>query len=249
MKLQRLYSQVRQAIDDYEMIEGGDKIAIGISGGKDSLTLLYALAGLRKFYPKQFELVAISVDLGIAPIHMDEVRVLCEKLDVPFTLIPTQIGPIIFDERKESSPCSLCAKMRKGALNDAAQKLGCTKVALGHHKDDAVETFVMAMFYEGRVNCFSPKSYMEKYDLTIIRPMVYIDEYMIKKAVKDYNYPIIKNPCPADGHTKRQDVKMLIKNLNGTFPNLKDKLFSSLNNKDQLFIWDKEEIDKINSKV
>ena len=128
MKLQQLYSQVRKALDDYQMIEEGDRIAIGISGGKDSLTLLYALAGLRKFYPKQFELVAISVDLGIAPIHMDEVRVLCEKLDVPFTLIPTQIGSIIFEERKESSPCSLCAKMRKGALNEAAIKLGCNKI-------------------------------------------------------------------------------------------------------------------------
>lgn len=245
--MQKLLSKTRQAINHFDMIEENDKIAVGLSGGKDSVTLLHILKNFQKFSPVKFELIAIT--LNPAGVDNGPLHKLCKEIDVPFYEIQTDIAKIVFDIRNEKNPCSLCAKLRRGALNDAAQKLGCTKVALGHHKDDAVETFVMAMFYEGRVNCFSPKSYMEKYNLTIIRPMVYIDEYMIKKAVKDYNYPIIKNPCPADGHTKRQDVKMLIKNLNGTFPNLKDKLFSALNNKEQLFIWDKEEIDKINSKI
>ncbi len=244
--MQKLLSKTRQAINDFNMIEENDKIAVGLSGGKDSVTLLHILKNFQKFSPVKFELIAITLnpgDVDNGPLHT-----LCKEIDVPFYEIQTDIAKIVFDIRNEKNPCSLCAKLRRGALNDAAKKLGCTKVALGHHKDDAVETFVMTMFYEGRINCFSPKSYMEKYNLTIIRPMVYIDEYMIKKAVKDYSYPIIINPCPADGHTKRQDVKELIKNLNGDFPNLKEKLFSALNNSEQLFIWDKQEIDKINSK-
>ena len=240
MTMQKLLSKTRQAINDFNMINDNDKIAVGLSGGKDSVTLLHILKNYQKFSPQKFELIAITLNPGgvdNGPLHE-----LCKKLDVPFYEIQTDIAKIVFDIRKEKNPCSLCAKLRRGVLNDAAMKLGCTKVALGHHKDDAVETFVMAMFYEGRVNCFSPKSYMEKYNLSIIRPMVYIDEYMIKKTVKDNGYPIIKNPCIADGHTKRQEVKELIKNLQGTFPNLKEKLFSSLNNSQQLFIWDKQVI-------
>ena len=240
MTMQKLLSKTRQAINDFNMINDNDKIAVGLSGGKDSVTLLHILKNYQKFSPQKFELIAITLNPGgvdNGPLHE-----LCKKLDVPFYEIQTDIAKIVFDIRKEKNPCSLCAKLRRGALNDAAMKLDCTKVALGHHKDDAVETFVMAMFYEGRVNCFSPKSYMEKYNLSIIRPMVYIDEYMIKKTVKDNGYPIIKNPCIADGHTKRQEVKELIKNLQGTFPNLKEKLFSSLNNSQQLFIWDKQVI-------
>ena len=241
--MQKLLSKTRQAINDFNMISDGDKIAVGLSGGKDSVTLLHILKNYQKFSPQKFDLIAITLnpgDVDNGPLHT-----LCKKINVPFYEIQTDIAKIVFDIKNEKNPCSLCAKLRRGALNDAAMKLGCTKVALGHHKDDAVETFVMTMFYEGRVNCFAPKSYMEKFNLTIIIPMVYIDEYMIKKAVKDYNYPIIKNPCPADGHTKRQEVKDLIKNLNSTFPNLKNKLFSALNNSDQLYIWNKDEIKKI----
>lgn len=241
--MQKLLSKTRQAIKDFNMIIDGDKIAVGLSGGKDSVTLLHILKNYQKFSPEKFDLIAITLNPGNvdnSPLHT-----LCKEIDVPFYEIQTDIAKIVFDIKNEKNPCSLCAKLRRGALNDAAMKLGCTKVALGHHKDDAVETFVMTMFYEGRVNCFAPKSYMGKFDLTIIRPMVYIDEYMIKKAVKHYSYPIIKNPCPADGHTKRQEVKDLIKNLNGTFPNLKDKLFSALNNSDQLYIWNKDEIKDI----
>ena len=238
MTMQKLLSKTRQAINDFNMINDNDKIAVGLSGGKDSVTLLHILKNYQKFSPQKFDLIAITLNPGgvdNSPLHK-----LCEEIDVPFYEIQTDIAKIVFDIRKEKNPCSLCAKLRRGALNDAAMKLGCNKVALGHHKDDAVETFIMTMFYEGRVNCFSPKSYMEKYNLSIIRPMVYIDEYMIRKHVKDNGYPIIKNPCIADGHTKRQEVKELIKNLQGTFPNLKEKLFSSLNNSEQLFIWDKQ---------
>ncbi|MEG2935238.1 MAG: ATP-binding protein [Clostridium sp.] len=238
--MQKLLSKTRQAVNDFNMIEENDKVGVGLSGGKDSITLLHIMKNYQKFSPKKFELIAITLNPGEVdngPLHE-----LCRKLDVQFYEIQTDISKIVFDIKKEKNPCSLCAKLRRGALNDAAMKLGCTKVALGHHKDDAVETFVMTMFYEGRVNCFSPKSYMEKFNLSIIRPMVYIDEYMIKKAVREYNYPIIKNPCPADGHTKRQEVKEMVKNLSSTFPNLKDKLFSALNNSDQLFIWDRENI-------
>ena len=240
MTMKKLLSKTRQAINDFGMIQENDKIAVGLSGGKDSITLLNILKNYQKFSPQKFDLIAITLNPG--DVDNSLLYEHCKNIDVPFYEIQTDIAKIVFDIKKEKNPCSLCAKLRRGALNDAAMKLGCTKVALGHHKDDAVETFVMTMFYEGRVNCFSPKSYMEKFNLTIIRPMVYIDEYMIKKAVREYNYPIIKNPCIADGHTKRQDVKELIKNLNSTFPNLKEKLFSALNNSDQLFIWDKEEI-------
>jgi len=148
----------------------------------------------------------------------------------------------VFDIRKEKNPCSLCANLRRGALNDNAKKLGCNKVALGHHKDDAIETFLMSMLYEGRVNCFSPKTHMDRQDLTIIRPMIYIDEYMTKKATKEFNYPVIKNPCPADGKTNRQDIKELVARLNKEMPGSKKNLFGALNNSDKLFIWDKEKI-------
>ena len=240
MTMQKLLSKTRQAINDFGMIQENDKIAVGLSGGKDSITLLNILKNYQKFSPQKFDLIAITLNPG--DVDNSLLYEHCKNIDVPFYEIQTDIAKIVFDIKKEKNPCSLCAKLRRGALNDAAMKLGCTKVALGHHKDDAVETFVMTIFYEGRVNCFSPKSYMEKFNLTIIRPMVYIDEYMIKKAVREYNYPIIKNPCIADGHTKRQDVKELIRDLNSTFPNLKEKLFSALNNSDQLFIWHKEEI-------
>ena len=152
------------------------------------------------------------------------------------------IKEIVFDIRKEKNPCSLCANLRRGALNDTAKKLGCTKVALGHHKDDAIETFIMSLFYEGRVNCFSPKTYLDKQGITVIRPMVYIEEYMTKKATKEFNYPVIVNPCPANGSTKRQDVKELLAQLNSTMPGVKKNIFGALNNSEKLFIWDKDKI-------
>ena len=243
MTMQKLLSKARQAIQDFDMIQENDKIAIGLSGGKDSLTLLHILKNYQRFSPQKFELIAITLNpggVGNSPLYK-----LCEELDVEFHEVQTDIKEIVFDIRKEKNPCSLCANLRRGALNDTAKKLGCNKVALGHHKDDAVETFVMSMFFEGRVNCFSPKTYLDRQNLTVIRPMIYIEEYMTKKETKDFNYPVIKNPCPTDGHTNRQNIKELIQKLNLEIPNLKRNLFKSLNNSDQLFIWDKNKIKNI----
>jgi len=228
MKLQQLYSQVRRAVDDYGMITDGDKIAIGISGGKDSLTLLYALAGLRRFYPEKFELVAISVDLGIAPVDMSGIRALCLELEVPLTLIPTQIGPIIFEERQESSPCSLCAKMRKGALNDAALRLGCNKIAYAHHMDDIIETMFLSMIYEGKFYTFPPVTHLDQTDLTVIRPLMYVLEADVIGFKNKYSLPVVKNPCPVDGATRREYVKQLIRQINRDNPGVKKRLFHAI---------------------
>lgn len=228
MKLQQLYSRVRQAIDDYHMIEDNDRIAIGISGGKDSLTLLYALAGLRRFYPQKFELVAISVDLGISKVDMSQIEALCQQLEVPFTLIKTQIGPIIFEERKESSPCSLCAKMRKGALNNAAIELGCNKIAYAHHMDDIIETMFLSMIYEGKFYTFPPVTHLDKSHLTVIRPMMYVLEADVKGFQNQYHLPVVKNPCPADGATKREYTKQLIRQINHDNPGVKKRFFNAI---------------------
>lgn len=238
--MQKLLSKARQAIKDFNLIEENDKIAVGLSGGKDSLTLLHILKSYQRFSPEKFELIAITLNPGgvdNSPLHK-----LCKELDIEFHEVQTDIKEIVFDIRKEKNPCSLCANLRRGALNDNAKKLGCNKVALGHHKDDAIETFLMSMLYEGRVNCFSPKTHMDRQDLTIIRPMIYIDEYMTKKATKDFNYPVIKNPCPADGKTNRQDIKELVARLNKEIPGSKKNIFGALNNSERLFIWDKDKI-------
>lgn len=238
--MQKLLSKARQAIKDFDMIQENDKIAVGLSGGKDSLTLLHILKRYQSFSPEKFELIAITLNPG--GVDNSVLHNLCKKLEIPFYEIQTNIKEIVFDIRKEKNPCSLCANLRRGALNDNANKLGCNKVALGHHKDDAIETFLMSMFYEGRVNCFSPKTIMDKQDLTIIRPMIYIDEYMIKKVTKEFNYPVVQNPCPANGNTKRQEIKELISKLNKEMPGVKKNLFGALNNSEKLFIWDKEKI-------
>ena len=172
MKLQKLLSYVRRAVDDYHMIEEGDKIAVGVSGGKDSICLLIALKHLQRFYPKHFELEAITVSLGLPGAVYDDIQALCDSIGVPYTVVNTDIGQIIFEERKEKNPCSLCAKMRKGALNTKAEELGCNKVALGHNKDDVVETFFMSLFYEGRINCCAPVSYLDRSKLYSIRPLM-----------------------------------------------------------------------------
>lgn len=240
MVMQKLLSKTRQAINDFHLIEDGDKIAIGLSGGKDSLTLLHILKNYQRFSPEKFELIAITLNPGEvdnSPLHK-----ICKDLDIEFHEIKTDIMEIVFNIRKEKNPCSLCANLRRGILNDTAKKLGCNKIALGHHKDDAIETLMLSISYEGRINCFSPKSTMEKYDITLIRPMVYINESMIEKAASLYAYPVIKNPCPADGKTKRQDFKELIKKINKEIPSFRKNLFKALNNSEQLFIWDKEEI-------
>lgn len=228
MKHQKLLSYVRRAVDDYHMIGEGDKIAVGVSGGKDSLCLLIALKSLQRFYPKHFELEAITVSLGLAGAVYDDIEAFCKKIDVPYTLVKTDIGQIIFYERKEKNPCSLCAKMRKGALNDKADELGCNKVALGHNKDDVVETFFMSLFYEGRINAFAPVSYLDRKKLYSIRPLMYVPEQEAKSYITKNNIQIVKNPCLADGNTKREETKQLLAQLSKDYTNLQEKVFGAI---------------------
>lgn len=228
MKLQQLYSYTRKAIDDYHLIDSGDKIAVGISGGKDSLALLYALSGLRRFYPNSFDLVAVTVDLGYEGFDLAPIKKLCNELEVPYHIVHTEIGKIIFEERKEASPCSLCAKMRKGALNTAIKELGCNKVAYAHHMDDVIETVFLSMIFEGRFYSFPPKTYLEDTDITIIRPMIYVSEAEVKGFQNKYQLPVVKNPCPVDGNTKREYVKNLIRQMNLDHPGVKTRLFHAI---------------------
>lgn len=228
MKLQQLYSYTRKAIDDYHMIEEGDKIAIGISGGKDSLTLLYALHGLMRFYPKKFTIEAITVDLGFQNLDVAKVKALCDELGVRYTVVKTEIANIIFEQRKESNPCSLCAKMRKGALNDKAEALGCNKIAYAHHKDDIIETMMLSLIYEGRFHSFSPYTYLDRMKLTVIRPLMYVNESDIIGFQNKYHLPVVKSPCPMDGNTRREYVKQLIRQLNSENPGVKERFFHAV---------------------
>lgn len=230
MELQKLYSYTRRALEQYNMIEENDKIAIGVSGGKDSLTLLYALSGLKRFYPKKFHLVAISVDLGFGIQDFTEIKKLCDDLSIPLYIVPTEINQIVFVERKESNPCSLCAKMRKGALNEKAKQLGCNKIAYAHHKDDIIETMLLSLIYEGRFHTFAPLTYLDRTELYVIRPLMFVSESEIIGFKKRMSLPVAKNPCPADGYTKREYVKNLLKQLNHENPGVKERMFSAIIN-------------------
>ena len=227
MKLQQLLSYTRKAVDEYQMIEKGDHIAVGISGGKDSLTLLYALHGLKRFYPQTFNLSAITVDLGYEKCDFSPVVELCRELDVPYKIVKTDIAHILFEERKESNPCSLCAKMRKGALNQAVKEMGCNKVAYAHHKDDIIETMLLSLIFEG-VLFLSPRTYLDRMDLTVIRPMIFVTEADVIGFRNKYQLPVCKNPCPMDGYTKRQYIKELIHRLQEDNPHIKDCMFRAI---------------------
>ena len=226
--MQKLLGLVRRCVEDYHMIEAGDRIAVGVSGGKDSLTLLVLLAGLRDFYPEPFNLEAVAIDLGLPDMDYGGVEELCRRLNVPFTRVPTQIGPVIFEHRKEKNPCSMCAKMRRGALNEAVLQRGITKVALGHHYDDAVETFLMSLIFEGRLSCFQPVTYLDRTGVTQIRPMLYLSEKTVEHFAQRMHLPVVRNTCPADKHTKRQEIKDLIYNLSATYPDLKSRIFGAM---------------------
>ena len=226
--MKRVLSYTRRAIDDYGMIEEGDKIAVGVSAGKDSLTLLCAMAALRRFYPKKFELIAITVDMGFEGMDFAPIKALCEELEVPYHVVPTEISKIIFDVRKESNPCSLCAKMRRGALHTAAKELGCTSVALGHHYDDVVETFMLNLFFEGRLGCFSPVTYLSRVGIKLIRPMIYMPEKDVKEFVKKNPMPVITSPCPADKNTQREEMKQLLHTLEKDNRGLKYRIFGAI---------------------
>ena len=228
--MQKLLSYVRRCVEDYDMIAPGDRIAVGVSGGKDSLVLLAALAKLREFYPVPFTVEAITLDLGLAGMDFSPVADYCESLGVPYHLVKTEISHIIFDLRKEKNPCSMCAKMRRGALNNAILDLGLNKIALGHHFDDAVETFFLSLFYEGRLSCFQPVTYLDRTGVTQIRPMLYCGEGFVRNTAQRLNLPIVENTCPADGYTKRQEVKELVEKLSVDYPRLKDYVFGAMQN-------------------
>ncbi len=227
--MKRILSYTRRGVDDYNMIEEGDKIAVGISGGKDSLALLCSLAHLRRFYPKRFELVAITIDMGFeGGMDFSAVKALCEELDVPYYIVPTEIAKIIFDVRKESNPCSLCAKMRRGALHNAAKELGCTSVALGHHFDDVVETFMLNLFFEGRLGCFSPVTYLSRVGIKLIRPMLYMPEKEVVEFTKKNSLPVVESKCPADKNTEREEMKQLLRTLERENRGLRYRIFGAI---------------------
>ena len=226
--MQRMMGLMRRCIDDYRMIEPNDKIAVGVSGGKDSLTLLALLAALREYYPQPYDLTAITIDMGLPGMDFAPVEDFCARLGVPYRRVPTQIGPIIFEYRKEKNPCSMCAKMRRGALNQALLEQGFHKVALGHHYDDAVETFLMSLIFEGRLGCFQPVTYLDRTEVTQIRPMLYLTEGMIRNFVEREQLPVVHNVCPADKHTKREEIKQLIVQLQKQYPDLKNRVFGAM---------------------
>ena len=225
--MQRLMGLVRRCVEDYNMIEDGDKIAVGVSGGKDSLVLLKLLAALRGYHNKAFEVEAITIDMGLG-MDYTGIEALCRELEVPYTVVKTEIGPIIFDYRKEKNPCSMCAKMRRGALNQALLDRGCNKLALGHHYDDAVETFVMSLLFEGRISCFQPVTNLDRSGIIQIRPMLYIHEKTVDNFAQRRGLPIIENRCPVDKQTKREEVKRLIYQLSQTYPDLKERVFGAM---------------------
>lgn len=225
--MQKLMGLVRRCVDDYDMIKSGDRIAVGVSGGKDSVVLLRLLAGLREYFDKPYELAAITIDMGLG-MDYSEIGRLCEELNVPYHIVRTEIAPIIFDHRKEKNPCSMCAKMRRGALNQAILDLGYHKLALGHHYDDAVETFLMSLIYEGRISCFQPVTNLDRTGIVQIRPMLYIHEKTVDNFAKRMGLPIIENRCPVDKTTKREETKQLIYELSAKYPDLKERIFGAM---------------------
>ena len=237
--MKRIISRVRKAVEDYDMITAGDRIAVGVSGGKDSLVLLGALSGLSRFYPEKFEVVALTLDMGYKA-DWSGVKKYCDELGVPYVVKPTNIKEVVFDYRQEENPCSLCSKLRRGALNDLAIEQGCNKVALGHHNDDVLETFFLSLLYEGRINCFAPVTYLDRTNLYSIRPLIYTRECDIKSVAKRLELPVVKSSCPADGETKRQDMKEIIKELDKKVnPGLKKRLFTAIQN-GKIDGWDKK---------
>lgn len=226
--LNRFTSIVRKGVDEYAMIQDGDKVAVGVSGGKDSMLLLRSLRHLQIYYPKRFELMALTIEMGFEGMDFEPVQQLCDDIGVEYVRIKTDIKEVVFDVRQEENPCSLCSKMRRGAINTAMKEHGCNKLALGHHWDDAVETFLMSLMFEGRISCFKPVTYMSRADVWQIRPMIYAQEAKVAAVVQELGLPIVENPCPADNDSKRYEIKQLIARLEKDFPDLRSKIFGSM---------------------
>lgn len=229
--MKKILSMFCKVCQEYNLIENGDKIAVGLSGGKDSLALLVALNEYKKYFFPDFEIIAIAIDLTNGKNDYSQLINFCKNLKINLEIVPSNVFEIVFDIRKEKNPCSLCANLRRGLLNSKAKELGCNKVALGHHRDDLIETFLLSLFFEGRLSTFKPKTYLSKVDITVIRPLLYVEENEILKISKDL--PIITNICPADKHTQREKAKNLLKMLEKTYPSCKEKLFNSIIHKER----------------
>ena len=241
--MQHILGLVRRCVEDYHMIDPGETVAVGVSGGKDSLLTLAALAQLRRFYPVPFNVHAITLETGTPGMSFDAVADLCRDLKVPYTRISVSVYQIVFEERKEKNPCSLCAKLRRGSLNTALKDLGISKIALGHHFDDAVETMLMNLLFEGRIGCFQPVTYLDRSGITQIRPLLYCHEDEVRRAAAKLKLPVVQNPCPANGSTRRQEVKELLLQLEERYPNLRQKIFGAMQ-RYPLYGWNLEEMEK-----
>ena len=241
--MQHILGLVRRCVEDYDMISAGETVAVGVSGGKDSLLTLTALAHLRAFYPKPFRVEAITLETGMPGMDFSPVADYCDKLDVPYTRIAVPVYDIVFNERKEKNPCSLCAKLRRGSLHTALTERGIHKIALGHHYDDAVETLLMNLLFEGRIGCFQPVTYLDRSGITQIRPLLYCHEDEVRRAVAKLRLPVVQNPCPANGSTRRQEVKELLLQLEERYPNLRQKIFGAMQ-RYPLYGWNLEEMEK-----
>ena len=228
MTLDQFPGYIRRCVDDYAMLQPGDHVAVGISGGKDSMALLAGLSHLRRFHPSQFTLSAITIDMGFPGMDFDPVREYCEKIEVPYTIVHTDIREIVFDVRQEDNPCSLCSKMRRGALNSAIREMGCRRLALGHHFDDAIETFLMSLLFEGRLHCFRPMTYMSRMEVTQIRPMLYLGEAAAESLIQTLGLPVVPTTCPVDKSSKRAEIKSLLAQLSREYPDLKSKVFGAM---------------------
>ena len=238
--MQHILSLVRRCVEDYHMIEDGETVAVGVSGGKDSVLTLAALARLREFFPKRFDLAAITIDSGTPGMDFTPIAQLCDQLNVPYHLVPVPIYEVVFEARREKNPCSLCAKLRRGALSTELNRLGISKIALGHHYDDVAETLLMNLFLEGRIGCFQPATYLDRSQVTQIRPLLYVQEREVRGAINRLGLPVVENPCPANGSTKREETKLLIRQLDQQFPNLKKKIFGAIQ-RYPLYGWSLEE--------
>ena len=231
---------IRKADTDFHLIGDGDRIGIGVSGGKDSLLLLHALSLYRKFSHKHFDIIAFTVTLGLEPFDLSGISALCAELEIPYVIRETQIGEIIFDYRQEKNPCALCAKMRRAVLADLCRENGCGKLALGHHREDAIETLLLSLFYEGRFHTFHPKTYMSRSGITVIRPLIYLPEKHVKHMTKELSLPVVSSPCSADKHTRREDMKELMQRLKQIFPDAPERFLHALQ-QDHYDLWQKDD--------
>lgn len=246
--MRKILGCIRKAVMDFDMIQDGDVVGVGVSGGKDSVALLYALKLFQRFSPMKYELKALSLTLGFDGFDLSPIKRLCEEIDVEYIVKPTEIGKIVFEERKEKNPCSLCSRFKRAALHNLCNDHSITKLALGHHRDDAIETLFLSMFYEGRIHTFNPVTYLSRKDLTMIRPMIYAEEREIKGVIRRHNLPVVKSPCPADGSTKREYMKQSLLKFYKDIPHSNERLLKALMNTEQLNIWNKKDDEKLGMK-